>query len=297
MHAETPEVIKSALMAGANRSIWADYGQAGNGTANGLDVRYGAGQLDILESFHIIASREYDSLESGGNGNIPRYGFDYVTDFMPGQTATYEFSVGSFAESLSVSLAWSVDIEISGSEISASLPSFALSLRRKVSDGLFEAVRNVAGPGENTAHMWISDLAPGSDYVLQISRLDLLAGGDIPDLGLSWRRNLDGVVPGDVNGNGSVGLEDFLVLKNNFGNTGDYALGDLNGDGVVGLFDFNMLKGLFGSVESEAGISGGELKSVPEVPSQILAWAGLANIAVWRLIQRRRRAPKGRQAV
>lgn len=52
---------------------------------------------------------------------------------------------------------------------------------------------------------------------------------------------------GDVNGDGSINLTDFFVIRTNFGKTGmTRAQGDLNGDGSVTLSDFFVLRQNFG---------------------------------------------------
>ena len=58
-----------------------------------------------------------------------------------------------------------------------------------------------------------------------------------------------GPAPGDANGDGSVDLQDFGLLKANFGVTGGatWAQGDFNGDGNVDLQDFGLLKANFGT--------------------------------------------------
>lgn len=55
--------------------------------------------------------------------------------------------------------------------------------------------------------------------------------------------------PGDITGNGTVGLDDFAILAANFGAGpgATLAQGDLNGDGFVNLADFNILATNFGS--------------------------------------------------
>lgn len=53
---------------------------------------------------------------------------------------------------------------------------------------------------------------------------------------------------GDVDSDGAVTLEDFRVLKQNFGQPGAYADGDLNYDATVDLADFAILKMNFGRV-------------------------------------------------
>ena len=53
----------------------------------------------------------------------------------------------------------------------------------------------------------------------------------------------------DINGDGTVDLQDFGILKDNFGNTGaTWAMGDINGDGMVDLQDFSIMKDHFGQV-------------------------------------------------
>ena len=62
--------------------------------------------------------------------------------------------------------------------------------------------------------------------------------------------------PGDVNHSGATDLEDFAILKENFGRTdARWQDGDLNEDGVVDLYDFNILKADFGNGAEPAAIA------------------------------------------
>jgi autotransporter-associated beta strand protein len=77
--------------------------------------------------------------------------------------------------------------------------------------------------------------------------------------------------PGDANGDGLVDLQDFGILKNNFGLTAGatWAMGDFNADGRVDLQDFGVLKDNFGG--------GSPLAAVPEPATlSLLALGGLA---------------------
>jgi hypothetical protein len=86
-HAETSEVIKAALLAGASRTVFNSDGStlldyrrdASVQTANGLDVRFGAGQLNVYNSYRILAGGEYNALEDGGPQLVGASGFDYET--------------------------------------------------------------------------------------------------------------------------------------------------------------------------------------------------------------------------
>ena len=54
-------------------------------------------------------------------------------------------------------------------------------------------------------------------------------------------------IAGDVNGDDTVNIVDFAILRRNFGTPGDRAKGDLDGNGQVNLFDFAILRTNFGN--------------------------------------------------
>ena len=64
-HAETSEVVKAALMAGADRRTangrGAEITDYTVDTSNGLDSRFGAGQVNIYNSYHILTGGEHNS--------------------------------------------------------------------------------------------------------------------------------------------------------------------------------------------------------------------------------------------
>jgi len=62
-----------------------------------------------------------------------------------------------------------------------------------------------------------------------------------------------GGVRGDFNGDGTVDLDDFVLMKQNFGRTdATWATGDVDGDGGVTLDDFVVLKQNFGALADPA---------------------------------------------
>lgn len=65
------------------------------------------------------------------------------------------------------------------------------------------------------------------------------------------------VRPGDINGDGFVRFDDFLVLAEHFGERGPLANGDITGDGFVAFDDFLVLATNFES-------DGVEVAAVPE---------------------------------
>ncbi|MFO0900071.1 MAG: PEP-CTERM sorting domain-containing protein [Pirellulales bacterium] len=276
-NAETTEVVRSALMAGANRGVWSDYRSAMFSGANGLDSRFGAGQLDVYQSYHILAGGEHERRESGDLADIGNYGFDYQSTFAAIDSSTYDFSVGADSlENLAVSLVWNahVDIDVSGAAASyaASLADFNLALYR-VSDAGRTLVQASLSTQDNTENLWLSNLSPGN-YELEVVRTDGL--GDWA-YGLSWRRSAVGL-SADFDGDGLVGLSDFGILKDHFGLAGGRTAGDADGNGRIDLSDFGILKSNFGKTFEPTPTSpSAPQAAVPEPSTWLLACLGGAG--------------------
>jgi len=287
-NAERTEVVRSALMAGANKQVWTDYRSPSFASPNGLDSRFGAGQLDVYESYHMLAAGEHDSREAGDLASIGNYGFDLQTQFGAKDTSTYGFSVAADSlENLSVSLVWNaqVDIDLSGAAAAyaASLADFNLSLFRVSGDNR-TLVQASLSTQDNTENLWLAGLSPG-DYELQVTRTDALGAWDY---GLSWRHTAVGL-SADFDGDGSVSLTDFGILKDHFGLTGSRAEGDANGDGRIDLTDFGVLKSSFGKTfEPTPVVPGAAQSSVPEPSTWLLA--ALGGLSLLAVRERRRRA-------
>ncbi|MDY6824137.1 MAG: hypothetical protein SWH68_10150 [Thermodesulfobacteriota bacterium] len=118
-NAGNAEVIKAALMAGADRwtncqcddDFIGDYRAAAEDrTDNGLDRRFGAGQMNIQAAYHIIVGGEQDS-----GSQIGKYGFDYDPAFggLEGSndTASYYFTADAAHSRITASLVWHVAID------------------------------------------------------------------------------------------------------------------------------------------------------------------------------------------
>ncbi|MEM7806624.1 MAG: PEP-CTERM sorting domain-containing protein [Planctomycetota bacterium] len=82
-------------------------------------------------------------------------------------------------------------------------------------------------------------------------------------------------LPGDANGDGTVDLADFGILRANFGSTmGTFATGDFNGDMNVDLADFGILRANFGtSTPSDIAALDGWYASVVPEPTTAAALA------------------------
>ncbi len=182
-NAERSEVVKAAMMAGADRQTHnasgadiTDYRVApANQSDNGLDKRFGAGQLNISNSYHIIAAGEQNSTEDGGagSGNIAANGFDYDPHFGgadgSNSTATYSFSTAPGQNSIfSASLVWNLDIAAGdGSQFSGAATLYDLDLKLFDVTGTPFLLSASSSSGENTENIWTS-LLQGRSYLLEV---------------------------------------------------------------------------------------------------------------------------------
>jgi hypothetical protein len=125
----------------------------------------------------------------------------------------------------------------------------SVSVRSTVLDVLFATALKSLDPTTNTATFSFGPgVLPDGRYVAGLgacairdhagNRLDAGPGG-------GWSFEFH-VLRGDLDGDGTVGHGDFLILRQNFGKPGDWSMGDLNGNGVVDFGDYQALGLAFG---------------------------------------------------
>lgn len=197
LNGDRSEVIKAALMAGARRDdvnpTTNPYGLTYTvNTANGLSDRFGAGELDVFNSYRIVAGGEHDSQEDGGFGSLGQYGFDYDPSFgglrRSNTEATYHITG---YKSLIASLVWNIHInldEITDGDDNlpeaASLFNLDLQLL-DITGGNTTELASSLSLDENTENI-TAQLDPSHEYQLKVLRG---AGqGDFDhDYALAWR--------------------------------------------------------------------------------------------------------------
>lgn len=178
-NAERAETVKAALMAGADRTTHntataadiVDYRADNFQTANGLDARFGAGQLNILQSYQIIAAGELDSLEDGGSSAaIVTAGFDYDAAFGglgSNDSATYRLTALSDA-SFTASLVWNLGVS-NDAQLLTSLHDLNLELF----DVTLQSLAAVsASQVDNSENIWV-ELVAGHQYELLVKSAEL----------------------------------------------------------------------------------------------------------------------------
>lgn len=176
-NAERAATVKAALMAGADRETHntsttaniTDYRGNGFQTANGLDNRYGAGQVNILNSYHIIAAGEQNSIqdEAGSHGAIGSSGFDFDESFGgtggSNRAGSYFFTAGTDT-TLHASLVWNLSVS-NDSVLTATLHHLDLAILDLTSDTVAAESNSAI---DNSQNVWLN-LMNGHDYELRVT--------------------------------------------------------------------------------------------------------------------------------
>jgi hypothetical protein len=190
-NAERSETIKAVLMAGADRETAntsttadiTDYRSAGHETANGLDSRYGAGQVNIYNSYHILAGGEQRSQQNGGN-DIASHGFDHgmIGGLNgTGHSASYFFNATDNV-TLFASLVWNLDVS-NDALLTTQLHNLDLSLF-DVTNNQNQLVATSASLLDNTENLYFN-LLLGNRYEIRVTTNE--STNFSWDYALAWR--------------------------------------------------------------------------------------------------------------
>lgn len=192
--ADTSEVIRAALMAGADRKFFnsdgvkaLDYrGNTAFYAPNGLDRRYGAGQLNVRNAFDVLAGKQHavidqsnpDGMDTAnpiiGVATVPVTGFDYDQSFggenSSNSIARYNFTGSWTGQTFTASLVWNVGIDTDNDDFYIPSPAlFNLNLRLWDITGTRTLVASSLSDYENTENIFTT-LTAGNLYQLEVTR-------------------------------------------------------------------------------------------------------------------------------
>ena len=201
-NAQRSETIKALLMAGASRLTINssangdidDYRQDNTRqTDNGLDWRYGAGQLNVQHSYQILSATEQASQQDGGSIQVQTTGFDFDPAFggSNGSNSVADYNLGQIETDgfLVASLVWNADVtgplsaNSSRFYYNASLEQLKLSLLMVDSNGTESLVTEVIDTVSNTQNIWLA-VDQGVHYKL---RVEPLSGPFNHGYALAWQ--------------------------------------------------------------------------------------------------------------
>jgi hypothetical protein len=262
-------------------SDWLDSDAYLDNTGDGLtplDEQLGAGQMDATRAIQQYSSGEYDST---GIATVPVIGWDYGHTNGLDTVIKYQLSqplqAGSFA---SLSLAYDRDVAFDSDSGTSNEYDFGdtfepslsfvpgddqandldLYLLPKGATDFDNPIAQSISTDSTIEHIF-AQIPTTGEYEIWVHQFD-------NDIGIGqnyalawWAMAASNGPPGDYDGNGSVGPEDYDIWKANFGTS--FAAADGNGNGVVDAADYTVWRDNLG------GGSGG-IASVPEPSTALL---------------------------
>ena len=301
-HGETSEAIRAILLAGADRREAFGAGGVDTWSINtdeGLHGKYGAGELDVYNSYHILAGGEHNSREAGNPKEIRMYGWDYDGGFVSNVNKTYRFTIEEGTREFAASLVWNLDVNLVPNpptnlvfDPSPTLRNLNLRLKNVATDATVQLSNGTIDVMEN---LYVPSLGPGQ-YELIVSAAGIAQY--TTEYALAWRfASSTPPAAGDVDLDGRVDLADLSILQRNFGQSTRILRtdGDLNGDGLVSAADLLILADNFGLGAAAIPVEVGQLlaaaRSAPRpIPEPTTLWAAalaMCGLAARRAARRR----------
>jgi len=166
------QTIKSILLAGATKSEFGEYWAHDHDSP--LDDVFGAGELNVQRSYHILAAQEQEasallvgeSVNDTGAGGIAAMGWDFASTAATGAEKLYYFSVteGQHLSELSAVLTWNAVVTQSGPNLTTTLANLDLDLDLYAigEEGSLTLVDYSNSTVDNVELLYLTQLASGN---------------------------------------------------------------------------------------------------------------------------------------
>ncbi len=263
-NAERSNVIKAVLLAGAAKTdahgaAWTNNPQTAGPdrgmTTQPIDAVIGVGNVNVNFAHMIMTGGEQDGAQTPPNEvNAQFSGWDLATVGLD-QSRYWRFDVPQFAAAVSMLVTWHRNVELGFGNSNWAAADFDLILWRVDDNG--DLATLVGDPGlpffaggnvvsasavDNIEHLYITGLE-GGEYTLELRRVDALGGFPDWEAAVAWLLPEPPPIPGDLDGDGSVGVTDLLILLASWGPCPDCkdCPADIDGSCTVGVPDLLIL--------------------------------------------------------
>jgi hypothetical protein len=185
-----PILVKTLLMGGATKTEWDDWRRGfGEPCTDGsvpLDYRYGAGELNIYNSYCILTAGRH---AADSAATVPSTGWDFAR-IDPQQSRRYFFDIpaAQIARTTSILLTWNRQVTVQDGdplEFIASLADLNLILYRAEGFSPTQRIDASHSRVDNVEHIYQRNLTAGR-YMIEVVSDDGSA-----DFGLTWDAQLD----------------------------------------------------------------------------------------------------------
>lgn len=159
--ATKPVTMKAILMAGATKSQFPSWNRS---TTHPLDAVYGAGQVNVYNSYHILAAGQ-----QAASTTVPvgRQGWDFTVTTTGSRLYFFDIPAGG-TSSLSVVLTWNRVISGAFPSPSSTLANLTLKLYNASGFTVGAQVDSSESAVDNVEHVWQPALAPGR-YAMEVT--------------------------------------------------------------------------------------------------------------------------------
>ncbi|AMV32189.1 hypothetical protein VN12_08700 [Pirellula sp. SH-Sr6A] len=180
-NARAPEAMKAIIMAGADKSPIAGWS---NTSTRPLDSIFGAGEVDVYNSYKILEGGEFNGTSGFPTSNSGLFGWDLgEAQANSNQFWTFEVSPGGSISEASILLTWNAHYEDANGNFDLNeftVANMSMRLYEATDAGIGSLVAFSDSPVDNVEHLYLMNLSSGR-YALEIS-------SDIATrFGLAWR--------------------------------------------------------------------------------------------------------------
>lgn len=184
------ESMRALLMAGATKQEFADWDRT---TIRPLDEVYGAGELNVDNSYRILEGGQFSGSSGNPSSLIGDHGWDYQASFDSSGALYYDFEVadGFRADELSVILSWNADVLDDDPSnlfdpIGIDLANFDLRIYDSSESFLGTVIDESLSTIDNVEHLYLENLTAGR-YTLAVT------GDQDQDFAIAWRSSFSAV--------------------------------------------------------------------------------------------------------
>lgn len=175
------EVTKAVLMAGATKDEFAGWS---NTSTQPLDAQFGAGELNVYNSYKILDGGEFDGSLTQPAANVDSLGWDYADSITTGQQLFYNLDFTSAQTDASILLTWNAEVSDAVGDLDYDTLTLA-NLDLKFYDSSMSFMGSLVGESistiDNVEHLYFENLAAGQ-YTIAVENVS-----GATDFALGWR--------------------------------------------------------------------------------------------------------------
>ncbi len=230
-NATQPETLRAILLAGATKEEFPDWR---NTETQPFDTKFGAGELNIFNSYQVLVSGEEVPFNPSQPKNNSSTGWDFSTiSNNEKQKYFLDIPLGKRLEKLSIVLTWNRKITKSGAGVAwgvttSQVSNLKMSLFKSENFSSTDRLKVSDSSKDNYEHTYLpNNLSPGQ-YLIEVSHAD--GSTELTNYAIAWHSNEIELIET---------YNDWANLKyNSSSNIDTLALADPDGNGISNLMEY-----------------------------------------------------------